>query len=348
MAGVSMGDIAKSLDLSLVTVSMVMNGKSEKWRISEATKERVLRKAQEMGYRRNANARAMITGKTKLIGYVEMDLSGEPSSRTLQGLAEAADAAGYSVKVFVYKSPEGFEPALHRIMEHRPAALMYRMRSHEDLALFRKECLGFNVPLLVHGSAYPMDWGLRVNTDDVAGERLAVEHLLSLGHRDIWHVGSPGEGIEFADSRFKGFVEALANAGVESPERLLLRVREGGELDVPLERLLRGGCRPTALCCMSDYLAMRAIRVARRRGLSIPGDLAVVGYAGLEMSEYADPPLTTVAEPFEEVGRAAFRLMRSEIENPDKPSFKQELCEQLPVRLLVRESTTGGKFNVAS
>jgi len=110
------------------------------------------------------------------------------------------------------------------------------------------------------------------------------------------------------------------------------------------------GCcagRPAALFCMSDDLAMRALRVARRCGLSIPDDLAVVGYAGLEMAEYANPPLTTVAEPFEEVGRSAFRLMRSEIENPDKPSFKQELCEQLPVRLLVRESTKGGNCDVA-
>ncbi|MBS1371448.1 MAG: LacI family DNA-binding transcriptional regulator [Lentisphaeria bacterium] len=337
MAGISLGDIAKSLSLSRVTVSMVMNDKAEKWRISDATRRRVLAEAARLGYRRNAHAHAMITGKTRVIGFLERELATGPSACTLQGVAEAAIGAGYSVKPFVYSGEEEFGKVLASCMEHRPAALMYRMVSHRELGLLKQEAHNFGIPFLVHGSAWPMESGLRVNTDDVRGGRIAVEHLIGLGHRRIAFVGTPGRGMEFADSRCRGFREAMKAAGLEGTAQLI----EAGVADIEtlLTPRLKAAGRPTALFCMSDQLAMKALHISRECGVSVPEELSVVGYADLEMARYGCPPLTTVAEPFREVGHAAFRLMRGEIESESPVSFGRELSALVDVRLAVREST---------
>lgn len=345
MSAVSLSDIARNLNLSRMTVSMVINGKADQLRISEATRKRVLAEAERLCYRKNAHARAMITGKTRLIAYLERSIDREPSARTLQGVAEAALDEGYSVKPFIYENDDNFERVLYRAMEHRAEALMYRMNSHAELALVRRECRNFHIPLLVHGSAFPMEWGLRINTDDVHGGRMAVEHLIRLGHRKIAFVGSPGEGIEFIDSRYRGYLEALAAAGIETSKDDVLNLFIDKYLEAALKPVLALPDRPTALFCSTDYLAMTALRIIRRYGLSVPDDVSVVGYAGMSMGNYADPPLTTVAEPFEEVGRKAFKMMQSEIENEKPESMEREIHAIVDVKLIIRESTQKIKFN---
>jgi len=340
MSGVSLNDIAKNLNLSRVTVSMIMNGRAQEWRISEATRLRVLEAAKEMGYRRNANASAMITGKTGVIGYLAPNLGNESSARTMQGLIKEAGDNLYSVIPYVYERPNGLEVALHRLMERRPDALVYRMYSHEELALLRQESLRFNIPLLVHGSAYPMEWGLRVNTDDIAGARMAVEHLLELGHRDIYFLGNPGEKIEFSDSRYRGFQDAMMSAGIATTEQQLIRTDiDGKRLSEQLVSILKSKHRPTALFCMSDNLAAQALGIIRQCGLRVPDDISVVGFANLSIAQYTDPPLTTVMESFEEVGKTIFTLLKSEIESVERVSMKQEIARYVADELIIRQST---------
>ena len=111
------------------------------------------------------------------------------------------------------------------------------------------------------------------------------------------------------------------------------------QFEAELERLFASPERPSAIFCAGDPLAMLACRAARKAGRRTPEDLAVVGYANLDMARYSDPPLTTVAEPFEEVGRAACAMLLEEVGRERRLSFSEELFRQLPVELVVRKST---------
>ncbi|MFJ3928448.1 LacI family DNA-binding transcriptional regulator [Streptomyces sp. NPDC090022] len=149
------------------------------------------------------------------------------------------------------------------------------------------------------------------STDDALAAELAVDHLHRLGHRRIGMVSGPA-GNRPADRRVQGFLEAMAKRGIEDPERWVVRQSytvEGGQAAVgPLLAL-----GATAIVAASDYMALGAIRGVRRQGRAVPGDVSVVGYDGSSVTEFTDPPLTTVRQPADrlalEVGRGVLALV---------------------------------------
>ncbi|MFE1409451.1 LacI family DNA-binding transcriptional regulator [Streptomyces sp. NPDC085524] len=182
------------------------------------------------------------------------------------------------------------------------------------------------------------------STDDALAAELAVDHLHRLGHRRIGMVSGPA-GNQPADRRVRGFLEAMAKRGIEDPERWVIRQSytvEGGQASVA--PLLALGA--TAIVAASDYMALGAIRGVRRQGHSVPGDVSVVGYDGSAVTEFTDPPLTTVRQPADrlalEVGRSVLAL----VGNRDVPTgellFDPELVIRATTGPAPAEAGTGG------
>ncbi|MGW6558534.1 LacI family DNA-binding transcriptional regulator [Streptomyces hydrogenans] len=172
------------------------------------------------------------------------------------------------------------------------------------------------------------------STDDALAAELAVDHLYRLGHRAIGMASGPTGNLP-ADRRVQGFLDAMAKRGVENAERLVIRQSytiEGGQ--AAAQTLL--GLGATAVVAASDYMALGAIRGVRRQGRSVPEDISVVGYDGSLITEFVDPPLTTVRQPAErlalEVGRSVLAL----VSNRDVPVGELLFDPELIIR-----ATTG-------
>lgn len=171
-------------------------------------------------------------------------------------------------------------------------------------------------------------------SDDAAGARAVVEHLIGLGHTRIGHINIGNVGNRGRRARHDGFVSAMQQAGLSSECDLISRVSEEGERRV-IRQFLESGDRPTAVFCTNDYCAAVAREAARELGLAVPGDLAIAGYGNTSISSSCG--ITSVEEQAETMGEQAVRQVLLRRDNPDK-----ELCAVVgPTHLVVRESTAG-------
>jgi len=340
---ITMKDIAYEAGVSRPTVSVILNGRENVIGISLETKERVLKAAEKLGYRRNEIARSMITGRSNFIGYLTSGLMREYVTMPLQGIVERAEKEKYFVKVFFRKETDSFSDVIKKIMEQRPAGLICRSIREEDYKLLDKECRALNIPYVLIGSGFRRDSGIRIETDDVAGAETIVEHLIGLGHKQIaFFCGNRGSG--YVELRFRGFMNVMKKYGLPISEDHMIFNDVNSEMETAAVRLFSSGkTLPTAIFCGGDHFAMITLRAARRCGLKVPEDISVAGYANMEMCRFADPPLTTVAEPFEEVGELACELLIQEVKRKKMISFQKEIYLDVPVKLIIRESTAKAK-----
>jgi LacI family transcriptional regulator len=213
-----------------------------------------------------------------------------------------------------------------------------RSWSEPELEILRAELEPFNIPVVLVDGSFPHEWCPRVISDDFTGAKLAVEHLHSLGHRRIAHVTNILTTNGFAKMRHDGYRAALREFGLDCGEELTLMIDsknifEDSFISSVESLCVNGGA--TAVFCGSDPIAMMVYRAASKAGLKIPEELSVAGYANLDYTAMMTPPLTTVAQPFVEMGSRAAEKLIMLIESGEECSGD----EFLPVKLVVREST---------
>ena len=340
---ITMSDIARRAGVSRSTASFVLNGRETGVRISDGTRQRVLQVAREIGYQRNELAVAISTGKNFVLGYLPSG-SCESQSRILEGSLEAAAEAGYLLKLLpkpssidIHRPDE--EETTRRCVEQRLAGLIVRRFPQERVAAFCSGLETYGIPT-VFTDENPVAPGINyVTTDDHHGYQLAIEHLVSLGHRRIALIG--GNKI-FPQSvmRQDSFREVMHHFGLPVLENEIKLSRYHHNL-VPMlvgELFHDPLDRPTALLCDGDHLAAVAVRTLRQLGLRVPQDVSVVGYGSFTYAQLCDPPLTTIAQPFEEMGKTAVRYLLQRIESGGKGQ-EMPLAELLPTRLVLGEST---------
>ncbi len=327
-----MSDIAEKAGVSRSTVSLVLNRRHETLRISDITCRKVLDAAKALGYHPNEIARSVATGKSHVLGFLTFDPAIEHIAKMLAGAVEEADAEGYLVKIMRITDEDKGRRTMNRCIESRLAGIVsvYVLDDYLD------EFARYGIPV-ARLDAVPGNMpGMNVVSDDIDGARKAVDHLVSLGHRRIAFAGAESVG-KSSQAREDGYRLAMASHGLDVPENLVAR----SGWDVPAtekmvhELLAYSDNPPTGLFCASDYIAMCAIRTARGLGLDVPGELSVVGFADLILASFADPPLTTIAQPFHAMGRFAVRAL---INNGDQ-DFSTSYEELLPTELIVRGST---------
>ena len=337
-----MGDVASRAGVSQATVSFVLGGRADRLKISHQTRERVLGAAQELGYQRNQLARAMVTGKSRIIGILITPQSGENIVRILTGAMEAASENNYLLKV-VHLSWAGVDEAtIARCLEWRLAGVLVVGFSEETHYRINDAFRKGNIPVSLIDNVPPVNWGVRVASDDEQGIRQIVSHLLELGHRKIAYIG--GQPGPLSEWREKTFRAAVAQAGLINPQHWMRQTSWGDReiIEAEVKSLFQesGDSLPTAVVCSADTMALVVMRYARSLGLRLPEDLSVTGYSNGLMSEFSDPPLTSVDQSFHEMGRFGALQVIGTAESGETRTNPPSEERLLPVRLIERASTT--------
>lgn len=335
---ITISDIALRAGVSRTTVSYVLNQRESGVRISEETRRRVLQTASVMGYRRNALAHAVTTGKNPVLGFLACAPEAELVARLLAGALDEAEEQGYFIKVLRLRHNTVNAEVIERCAELRLAGVIVLYLDQSQLDYLHGEMANYQIPVAVLDDSFAQSQGVRVISDDVQGCRLAVQHLKALGHRKIAFIsGATSSGCALL--REEGYRLAMKKARLPVPEDYLVR----GEWNVQateqatLKLLASAHGAPSAIICAGDEWAMIAMRTARRQGLRIPQDLSVIGFGDLKTSQFWEPPLTTIAQPFEEMGRLAVKRLLERIQAAGFDRAPHE--DSLPTQLIVREST---------
>lgn len=331
----SVRDVAERAGVSVGTVSHVLNHPE---RVAEATLERVRAAIDELGFVRSETARRLRHGGSSLVGVLVHDISNPFFTEAVRGIEDRLREDGRVPMVASTDSDPERERELMSLLaglDVRGVIVTPSSSTLDNLAVVAGR--GIRVVLMDHR---PISEELStVSGDDVAGARAAVEHLLDLGHRRIGFVNGPLSVRQSVDRR-DGVLAALRGAGVD-PAEVLTQVEavHGGKGYTACAgaagaaRLLDEERPPTALFCANDQLAIGAMREIRARGLSIPDDVAIVGYDDIAVASELITPLTSVHQPMRDIGRAAASLLLADGSEVQHVAFAPEL--------FVRESTVG-------
>jgi DNA-binding LacI/PurR family transcriptional regulator len=330
--GVTVYDIADRANVSQTTVSRVLNRRDDGF-ISEATKQRVLVAAREMGYRPNRLAKALASGITHTIGMMS------PHSYFNFEIAHGAEieAGSNGYRVIRGCANIDYQTETHQIellLEHCiDGIILVGLGRPEHAGRYLDLIDEARIPCVTLDEETFADRVDTVVSDDVHGARTAVEHLLSLGHTRIAHLSAKEQGLSTGRNRHAGYELALLNAGIEIDESLIAcghfdhtRAAEG------MLKLLDLPNPPTAVFAASDYMASRAMLAARKRGVRMPEDIALVGYGNTEISDFI--AMTTVNQHTEEMGRLAFLRLLQRLKEPE---LEPEVI-RVETSLIVRET----------
>lgn len=327
-------EVAKRAGVSLGTVSNVLNRPEI---VAEETRRRVQLAIEEIGFVRNGSARQLRAGESQYIGLVMLDVANPFFTEVARGVEDAASEANCAV--ILCNSDDSLEK------ERRYLQVLEEQRARGVLITPVQSDAGYLQRLRQHGIAVVLlDRPSRikdlcsVSVDDVLGGELAVAHLLALGHRCIGFVHGPLSIRQCADRR-RGVLRAVKAAGLE-PDRVIIDIttaaQNAREGEASVEKLLRGKAKPTAVFCANDLLALGLMRGLKKRGLSIPGDIAIVGYDDVEFASVLATPLTSIRQPKYELGRTAAELLLEEAGHPTSHQHKHIVYQP---ELIVREST---------
>ena len=328
-----MNDVARLAGVSHMTVSRVLN---EPWRVRAATRDRVQSAISQLGYQPNSAARSLVTRKSRTIGVVALNTTLFGPASTLHGIEEAARDAGYHVSIASAPrlTTEAVRETVQRLLAQAVdgVAVIAPFRAALQVA---EELRGVTPVVATEGLGPGRV--ASVSIDQALGARLAVEHLLELGHRTVHHISGPVDWLE-AEARTDGWRETLRRARrrIPAPAVGTWQARSG------YEAALRLTAEPgvTALFVSNDHMALGALRALHERGLHVPRDVSVVGFDDVPESAYFLPPLTTLRQDFAEVGRQTMGLLLSQMTSETLGgSYPDPSGPLVEPSLIVRSST---------
>ncbi len=333
---VKIKDVAKAANVSIATVSYVLNDSAP---VSEETRARVLEAIKQLGYRPNSTARNLKANETRLIGYawhnVEQGQMNAILDRFIYQMARAVEAHGYHLLTF---APAAYDPTAtydELIRTSRVDGFIVAETDNNDPRLRRLMALDF--PFVAFGRANP-DWDFPyVDVDGRIGIRCVTEHLLALGHRRIGCIAWP-DGSYNGDARLSGYVEALHTANIEFPPAWIARTRntidDGTAAALTLLSLPEAD-RPTAIVALSDVMAIGTISCIEALGLQVGVDVAVTGFDDDPMSAFLRPALTSLHQPIDAVAERTIEMLVTIIAG--KPVEDRHVL--LQPELLIRQSS---------
>ena len=323
-----MADVARVAGVSHQTVSRVLNAHPH---VTPATRLRVERAIDELGYRRNTAARALVTRRSATLGVVSMGSDNYGPANTLIGIEAAARAEGYSVSFVSLEQVD--RRSMQAALDHLTGTgvdgivVMSPTRSAVDAV----HGLSADVPVLVTVEGTSRAGRAAVVIDQVHGSRLATDHLLDLGHRTVHHVRGPQTWLE-ADARVRGWTAALAARGAPPAPCLDGDWSAASGFAAGLELAHRPDV--TAVFVANDQMSLGVVRALCEAGRRVPEDVSVVGFDDIPEAAYFLPPLTTVRQDFNEMGRKCLARLLSLIDGaPAEPAA------MIVPQLVVRSST---------
>lgn len=328
---VTIKDIARQAGVSIATISRALTGRGG---VGPEMRQRILKIAGELNYYPNLQARGLVANRPDVIGIVipqtsEFAFSNPYYAELLKGIESKARESGQYL-VFSFSGEESYA----RMYHHRLAAGIIVLANRIGDPRI-EEARRMSVPMVL----IPGDPGHRtipsVDGDNAEGVHLAVAHLAGLGHRRIAFMNGPMNS-KYCLERISGFHRALQRQRLRLEEKLIVPsdfTQQAGYAG--MKRLLARKNPPTAVIMINDYSALGALRAAKEGGLRVPEDVSIVGFGDVLVASMTEPPLTTVREPFQEMGREAVDMLLKVIRG--EKSLRKHLV--LPLELVIREST---------
>jgi LacI family transcriptional regulator len=312
----TINDIARLAGVSKATVSRVLNHNPS---VDPALSERVLRIIEEHGFTPNITARGLAGGRTRLIGVLTPPLTWPAVPEIVRGVAEYIEDTSYEIVLYSISFERDHTDVLDRILAMRlVSGLLAILPGHLSRTLIDRSHHG--LPLVMiddqeEPSAIP--W---VGIDNLSSAYTATRHLLALGHRRIAHILGPTS-YYCVMERYQGYRQALAEAGVAIDPALVFQ----GNFDIASGRQCAAqvfardrSAWPSAIFASNDQMAYGILEIAKQEHIRVPEDIAVVGFDDNMLSAYVRPPLTTIHQPFTEMGRTAGQILLTMIE-PNHP-----------------------------
>jgi len=339
---VTLKDIAQRVGVSVTTVSRALGGYED---VAEATREKVLHAAEELGYYPSATARQLQKRRTDTIGFVIPTFGPRFSdpyfSELLAGIGNEAARHNFDLLVSTRSpdSPEE-EEAYHRLVDGRrvDGVLVVRTRIEDSRLAYLTQR---NFPFVAFGRSQANEDFPYLDVDGQKGLRDVVQHLIDLGHERIAYVSAPLN-LTFATHRLAGYKQALEESGLAYDEDLVIvgyLTEEDGYQAA--HRLLSLPNPPTAIAVANDLMALGAMRAAHEHGLNVGHDVAITGFDDIPLATHAHPPLTTVCQPIYDIGRRVCRMLIQVIKG--EPLAERHIL--LEPTLVIRESSGATTMN---
>jgi len=327
---VSIKDIARVAHVSPSTVSRALANSS---RVKPDTRIQIQHLASEMGYFPSQVARSLVMQRTRTIGLIATTITDLFQAEVIQFVEQTALKHSYSVILAHSGSESERELAELQVLRERRVDGIILVSARADPTCV-SALRGVGMPIILINNVRNDEYVGSVRVDNRGGSRQATEHLLELGHRRIAYISGPSTEWDNVE-RQKGYEQALLSYGL-SPDPALIapgdsRPRGGME---SMEKLLALSHPPTAVFCYNDASALGALRAAHAAGLRVPQDLSVVGFDNIDLAAHFEPPLTTIAQPMQDMGQKAVEMILDLLAGAQAP----EDCV-LPGHLIVREST---------
>lgn len=330
-------DVARLAGVSAGTVSNVLNRPGY---VAAPTRERVLATIADLRFTPVQRARKFPAGRQRTLGLALADLANPFFVDVALGAEAEAKSLGVGVVMIHNSEDAGREQDnLEVLVQQRVHGIMIAPVGTDDSAMDHLDAR--NIPLVYVDRVDERSDRCWVKTDDVAGGRLAGDHLIALGHREVAFVGNLGSSAQ-VDRRFDGFAAPLTEAGV-IPERIATdswRIIDGRKAGAALAaRPVRE--LPTAVMCGNDLIALGVLLEFTLHGIRVPDEISIVGFDDLSWLEVATVPLTTVRQPRKELGRRAVRLLLDEIDNGEAHVHSHQL---LAPELVIRASSSSPRL----
>ncbi|MFF4378494.1 LacI family DNA-binding transcriptional regulator [Kitasatospora sp. NPDC001547] len=328
-------EVAARAGVGRGTVSRVINGSS---RVSEQAKEAVDRAVAELGYVPNRAARALAGSRTDAVALVvpetEARLFAEPYFLDIiRGVSAELAASDKQLLLTLIRTEQERQRFEQYLAAQRVDGVLLVSVHRDDPLPDQVRALG--LPVVLNGRRSPREPVAYVDSDNVGAGRSAVDHLAGRGRRRIATITGPLD-MDAAEGRLAGYREGLAAAGLPEDERLVATgdfTEDGGRR--AMRELLERRPDLDAVFAASDLMAVGALAVLRARGLEVPGDVALVGVDDSPVARHLDPPLTTVRQPIERMGRTMAGLLLRQIAGEDAEPSRLVL----PTELVVRQSS---------
>jgi LacI family transcriptional regulator, galactose operon repressor len=328
----NIGEIARRANVSTATVSRTLNQSGP---VKAATARKVWRAVTALNYYPNSHARTLVSGRSRLIGLIVSDITNPFFPELVRAFEDLAAQKQYDLLLTSTNYDTSRMTACLRRMLERKVDGVAMMTSEMDTSLI-KELSKRNLPIVFMDVGQMGPRMSHVSIDYGHGIRQAVDHVASLGHRNIGFISGPLD-LHSARTRRQAFVDGMRDHKITLDRRLVregTHTADGGEK--AMKELLKLAKIPTAVVCSNDWTAIGALHAIHEAGLSVPHDISLVGFDDIPLTSYTTPTLTTVRMSARDVGATAFQALFSLIGE----QHVEGDVYQVPTKLVVRESTT--------
>jgi LacI family transcriptional regulator len=339
----SLEDVAKAVGVSKTLVSMVLNGKAAQYGISKKTEERVWKMVEEMGFKPNATARKLRTGKSNVLGLIVADISNPFYAKIARSVEDAANKKGYHLLICSSDENPKREAELISVLadQHQVDGLIVSSTLNDSQMFDRLQLQ--KTPFLLLDREFATGLFPSVTVDNKQGAEMLVQHLITKGASKIGLISLSPAHLSTLKDRVTGYKDALRKNNIEFNDELIREVSfENLREDImkEVDFLLSPPQQVKAIFALNNLVALFTLEAIQQKGLKIPQDVALGSFDDIEFFKFTSPPITAISQPLEKLGEQAMELLFSLMnrkEGDEAPRNDQDRLV-LPVELMVRNS----------